>query len=158
MKIVFFMDFSNVSTLSACALLVRANFLDKIDEFWLLDHIFSSKTRKVHLGWSPTWFLHRELFFENHRPFLTSSFKALSEVFVFTSLIFFGNEIEGQFFSMKAVMLIFSNLKPRRPQRGVPKLYFSLIFFSKKRWNNNKYGTSENVCRRPLWWKIRYKT
>ena len=51
------------------------HFSDKIDEFWLLDHIFSSKTRKVHLGWSPTWFLHRELFFANHRLFLTSSFK-----------------------------------------------------------------------------------
>ena len=78
------MDFLNVSTLSAHSARASArgrfwcapmNFPDKIDEFWLLDHIFSSKTHKVHLGWSPTWFLHRELFFANHRLFLTSSFK-----------------------------------------------------------------------------------
>tara|TARA_B100001123_G_scaffold318013_1_gene356422 strand:- start:205 stop:432 length:228 start_codon:yes stop_codon:yes gene_type:complete len=58
-KIAFFMDFLNVSTLSAHSARASArgqfwcapmNFPDKIDEFWLLDHIFSSKTHKVHLG------------------------------------------------------------------------------------------------------------
>lgn len=45
------MNVSNVSTLSARVLLMRANnFLNKIDESWLIDQIFSSKTRKAHLG------------------------------------------------------------------------------------------------------------
>ena len=32
------------------------------------------------------------------------------------------------FFPVKAVILLFSNLKPRRPPGGFPKLYFSLKF------------------------------
>ena len=32
------------------------------------------------------------------------------------------------FFSVKAVILLFSNLKPGRPPGGFPKLYFSLKF------------------------------
>ena len=42
---------------------------------------------------------------------------------------------------------------------GKPGIWImSFWLFSKKRWKNKKYGTSENMCRRPLWWKIRYKT
>ena len=49
------------------------------------------------------------------------------------------------FFPVKAVILLFPNLKPRRPPGGFPKLYFSLKFWLsfKKCW---------------LWWEIHYKT
>ena len=61
---------------------------------------------------------------------------------------------------MKPVILLFSNLKPRRPPGGFPKLYFSLKFWLsfKKCWKNDKYGTSENRCLYSLWWEIHYKT
>ena len=49
---------------------------------------------------------------------------------------------------MKRVILLFSNLKPRRPPGGFPKLYFSLKFWLsfKKCWKNDKYSASENRC------------
>ena len=51
------------------------------------------------------------------------------------------------FFPVKAVILLFSNLKPRRPPGGFPKLYFSLKFdFLSKKAEKRQYSTSENWC------------
>ena len=57
-------------------------------------------------------------------------------------LQFFQIEIhwyKDNFFPVKAVILLFSNLKPRRPPGGFPKLYFSLKFWLsfKKCWKND---------------------
>ena len=77
-----------------------------------------------------------------------------------TKLKFFKLRYKDLFFSVKAVILLFSNMKLRRPPGGFPKLYFSLKFWLsfKKCWKNDKYSTSENRWVYSLWWKIRYKT
>ena len=45
-----------------------------------------------------------------------------------TKLKFFKLRYKDLFFSVKAVILLFSNMKLRRPAGGFPKLYFSLKF------------------------------
>ena len=56
-----------------------------------------------------------------------------------TKLKFFKLRYRDNFFPVKTVILLFSNLKPRRPPGGFPKLYFSLKFWLsfKKCWKND---------------------